>query len=79
MLICAAQYEAFAKIYDRVFGFSRPTRILLLGLDAAGKTSVLYKLKLGELVRRAQLSRRATWRNSFGAHFSDAPSSTRLR
>ena len=50
MLICAAQYEAFAKIYDRVFAFSRPTRILLLGLDAAGKTSVLYKLKLGELV-----------------------------
>ena len=50
MLICAAQYEAFAKIYDRVFGFSRPTRILLLGLDAAGKTSVLYKLKLDELV-----------------------------
>ena len=50
MLIYAAQYEAFAKIYDRVFGFSRPTRILLLGLDAAGKTSVLYKLKLDELV-----------------------------
>ena len=50
MRICAAQYEAFAKIYDRVFGFSRPTRILLLGLDAAGKTSVLYKLKLDELV-----------------------------
>ena len=50
MLICAAQYEAFAKIYDRVFGFSRPTRILLLGLDAAGKTSVLYKPKLDELV-----------------------------
>ena len=49
-----------SKAYAAVFGFSRPTRILLLGLDAAGKTSVLYKLKLGELVRRAQLSRRAT-------------------
>jgi len=25
-------------------------RILMVGLDAAGKTTVLYKLKLGELV-----------------------------
>ena len=25
-------------------------RMLILGLDAAGKTTVLYKLKLGELV-----------------------------
>ena len=41
---------AVSKVYNAVFGFSRPTRILLLGLDAAGKTSVLYKLKLGELV-----------------------------
>ena len=39
-----------SKAYAAVFGFSRPTRILLLGLDAAGKTSVLYKLKLDELV-----------------------------
>ena len=27
-----------------------PTRVLMLGLDAAGKTSILYKLKLNELV-----------------------------
>ena len=26
------------------------TRILMLGLDAAGKTTVLYKLQLGDLV-----------------------------
>ena len=25
-------------------------RILLLGLDAAGKTTILYKLKLGKIV-----------------------------
>ncbi|KAK3536565.1 hypothetical protein QTP86_013759 [Hemibagrus guttatus] len=29
---------------------SRPVRILMVGLDAAGKTTVLYKLKLGEVV-----------------------------
>ncbi|GAA6106910.1 ADP-ribosylation factor 5-like [Tachysurus ichikawai] len=29
---------------------SRAVRILMVGLDAAGKTTVLYKLKLGEVV-----------------------------
>eukprot|EP01107_Rhizomastix_libera_P014425 TRINITY_DN461_c0_g1_i3.p1 TRINITY_DN461_c0_g1~~TRINITY_DN461_c0_g1_i3.p1 ORF type:complete len:180 (+),score=35.34 TRINITY_DN461_c0_g1_i3:124-663(+) len=33
------------------FGFrSRDMRILCLGLDAAGKTTMLYKLKLGEII-----------------------------
>lgn len=27
-----------------------PTGILMVGLDAAGKTTILYKLKLGEIV-----------------------------
>jgi small GTP-binding protein len=30
---------------------NRETRILMLGLDAAGKTTVLYKLKLGEHIK----------------------------
>ena len=41
---------AASKLFDRLFGFSRPTKILMVGLDAAGKTSVLYKLKLDEMV-----------------------------
>ena len=38
-----------SKLMEKL-SFSRPTRVLMLGLDAAGKTTVLYKLKLNELV-----------------------------
>lgn len=37
----------FSTIFDS-FSRSRETRILMLGLDAAGKTTILYKFKLGE-------------------------------
>ena len=40
---------AFAKIWDRMFS-KQEMRILMVGLDAAGKTTILYKLKLGEVV-----------------------------
>ena len=32
-----------------MFG-KQDVRILMVGLDAAGKTTILYKLKLGEIV-----------------------------
>lgn len=38
----------FAKLF-KGFG-KKECRILMVGLDAAGKTTVLYKLKLGEIV-----------------------------
>jgi len=41
--------SAFAKIFGRLFG-KKDMRILMVGLDAAGKTTILYKLKLGEIV-----------------------------
>lgn len=41
---------ALTKALSRFFNFRRDVRILMVGLDAAGKTTILYKLKLGELV-----------------------------
>jgi len=40
---------AFSKIWARFVGKTE-MRILMVGLDAAGKTTILYKLKLGEVV-----------------------------
>ena len=39
----------FSKIWTRFFSM-KEMRILMVGLDASGKTTTLYKLKLGEAV-----------------------------
>uniref|UniRef100_A0A8V1A061 ADP ribosylation factor 1 n=1 Tax=Gallus gallus TaxID=9031 RepID=A0A8V1A061_CHICK len=39
----------FANLFKGLFG-KKEMRILMVGLDAAGKTTILYKLKLGEIV-----------------------------
>ena len=36
------------KVFGKLFG-KKDVRILMVGLDAAGKTTILYKLKLGEV------------------------------
>jgi len=41
--------STFTKMFARMFG-KKEMRILMVGLDAAGKTTILYKLKLGEVV-----------------------------
>lgn len=38
-----------SALFNRLFG-KQNMRILMVGLDAAGKTTILYKLKLGEVV-----------------------------
>lgn len=38
----------FSKVWHTLFQLKIEARILMLGLDAAGKTTILYKLKLGE-------------------------------
>lgn len=39
----------FSKVWERFVG-TKEMRILMVGPDAAGKTTILYKMKLGEVV-----------------------------
>ena len=39
-----------SKVFSMLFGGGE-TRILLLGLDNAGKTTILYKLQMGEVIQ----------------------------
>ncbi|MBN3316028.1 ARF1 factor, partial [Atractosteus spatula] len=48
-LCVSAMGNVFASVFKGLFG-KKEMRILMVGLDAAGKTTILYKLKLGEIV-----------------------------
>eukprot|EP00798_Chlamydomonas_sp_ICE-L_P015763 gene15763-21886_t len=39
----------FSSLLDRMFG-TKEMRVVMLGLDAAGKTTILYKLHIGEVL-----------------------------
>lgn len=41
--------QIFRKLFDSFFG-SREMKVVMLGLDAAGKTTILYKLHIGEVL-----------------------------
>ncbi len=62
---------AFSKIFDKLWG-KKEMRILMVGLDAAGKTTILYKLKLGEIVTTiptiGTLSTSTIWQYPATAH-----------
>eukprot|EP00662_Eupelagonemidae_sp_cell21_P028718 gene28718-47092_t len=40
---------SIGKLLSGIFGGKREVRMLMVGLDAAGKTTILYKMKLGEI------------------------------
>ena len=39
----------FSSLFSQLFG-QKELRILILGLDGAGKTTILYRLQVGEVV-----------------------------
>ncbi|KAK1285306.1 ADP-ribosylation factor 1 [Acorus calamus] len=41
--------QTFRKLFDSFFG-NKEMRVVMLGLDAAGKTTILYKLHIGEVL-----------------------------
>jgi len=41
--------SAFTRLFSNLFG-KKELRILMVGLDGAGKMTILYKLKLGKVV-----------------------------
>merc|ERR1711915_331978 len=41
--------SSISSLFSRLFA-KKEMRILMVGLDAAGKTTILYKLKLGEII-----------------------------
>jgi len=40
-----------SKLFASFWGYGEEVRVLMVGLDAAGKTTILYKMKLGEVVQ----------------------------
>lgn len=44
------QVFSFTNIFGKLWGINKEIRILILGLDGAGKTTILYRLQMGEVV-----------------------------
>jgi ADP-ribosylation factor protein 1 len=42
-------FKSFKQAFDKMFG-NKEMRVVMLGLDAAGKTTILYKLHIGEVL-----------------------------
>ncbi|KAK9460443.1 ADP-ribosylation factor family-domain-containing protein [Lipomyces oligophaga] len=42
--------QVFGRILSKLWGGDKEIRILILGLDGAGKTTILYRLQIGEVI-----------------------------
>lgn len=49
IVVCLRAGGFFSSLFSGLFG-TREMRILILGLDGAGKTTILYRLQVGEVV-----------------------------
>ena len=65
----------FATLFKGLFG-KKEMRILMVGLDAAGKTTILYKLKLGEIV--TTIPTIGEWKNEIMSATTPSKSSFRV-
>lgn len=41
----------FSSVWDRLFGEQRELKLVIVGLDAAGKTTILKKMRFDEFVQ----------------------------
>ena len=41
------------NVWDRLFGEQREMKIIIIGLDAAGKTTILKKMRFDEVMQTA--------------------------
>jgi len=41
----------FSKVWKNILNLKKDVRVVLLGLDGAGKTTLIYNLKMGEIVK----------------------------
>lgn len=73
----------FGNLLKSLIG-KKEMRILMVGLDAAGKTTILYKLKLGEIVTTIPTIGMYEWkwnarRRAGGVYFTRCASSPVVR
>lgn len=59
---------SISSLFNRLFA-KKQMRILMVGLDAAGKTTILYKLKLGEIVTTIPTIGKWTYFSRWGSRF----------
>ena len=43
----------FTNVWDRLFGEKRELKLVVVGLDAAGKTTILNKMRFDEVMQTA--------------------------
>jgi hypothetical protein len=68
-------FKSFKQAFDKLFG-NKEMRVVMLGLDAAGKTTILYKLHIGEVLSTVPTlgtTRVGKSRHTFSFHVSRRP------